>query len=361
MNVYKFIRPLLFSLEPETAHNLGAISLKLYGSFPALSFSETEEDAGLATNIFDRSLTNPVGLAAGFDKSGELVNGLAMVGFGFVEVGTVTLCPQPGNPKPRLFRLTQDEALINSMGFNNKGAVFMKKTLQASKKRDVVLGINIGKSRDTDIAQAAHDYLQLLEMLYDVADYFTLNISSPNTPNLRQLEDPQKVDKLLDSLASQNANLARSRGQKPKPLFLKVSPDVEENTLRSICDLIVNYGVGLVATNTTVSRNGLADSKYSVHPGGLSGKPLFIRSTEMLKSAYRCLKGKAPLIGVGGIFNAEDAYAKIKAGANAVQIYTGFIFEGAGVVQRIKHGLLELMKKDGVSNIAEAIGVEAKD
>lgn len=359
MDAYDFVKPLLFRLDPEISHCLAGFFLKLYGSLPAAPFSARADDAGLATNIFDRSLTNPVGLAAGFDKSGELANGLARVGFGFLEVGTVTLCPQPGNPKPRLFRLIEDGALINSMGFNNKGAVFMKGALQTGKKRDVVLGINIGKSRDTDIAQAAHDYLQLLEMLYDVADYFTLNISSPNTPNLRQLEDPQKVDKLLDSLASQNANLARSRGQKPKPLFLKVSPDVEENTLRSICDLIVNYGVGLVATNTTVSRNGLADSKYSVHPGGLSGKPLFIRSTEMLKSAHRCLKGKAPLIGVGGIFNAEDAYAKIKAGANAVQIYTGFIFEGAGVVQRIKYGLLELMKKDGFYNIMEAVGVEA--
>lgn len=308
---------------------------------------------------FGLEFDNPVGLAAGFDKNGRAAHALASLGFGFVEAGTVTGEAQAGNEKPRLFRLPEDHALINRLGFNNCGAKELAANLSRHRPA-CVLGVNIGKSRSVAIADAIPDYLATFEKVYDVADYIAVNVSSPNTPNLRELQRHDLLSDLLGALQERNNNLAASRSVNRKPLLLKIAPDVDESELQSIIDVATSaQAAGIIATNTTVSRNGLLTDPYQVNSlgeGGLSGAPLRKRSNEVISIIYRGTKGKLPIIGVGGVFTAVDAWEKIISGASLVQLYTGFIYEGPSVARTINEGLFEILKREGFSHLDDAVG-----
>jgi dihydroorotate dehydrogenase len=312
---------------------------------------------------FGLEFSNPVGLAAGFDKDGTAAQSLAALGFGFIEVGSVTRVPQPGNPRPRLFRLPADRALINRAGFNNCGAVQLAEYVRAHRP-DCVLGVNIGKSREVAIEDAIPDYLASFEAVYDIADYIAINVSSPNTPNLRELQRPDMLFELLQSLQQRNNQLALGRSlRNPKPLLLKIAPDLSESEIESIVDVAQRLQIaGVIATNTTISRAGLQTSSAQVAAygdGGLSGAPLRRRSNEVIALIYRLTRGKLPIIGVGGVFTAEDAWEKIRAGASLIQLYTGFIYEGPAVARRINQGLFAILKREGFRSLDEAIGCQA--
>ncbi|HEY0384748.1 MAG TPA: quinone-dependent dihydroorotate dehydrogenase, partial [Pyrinomonadaceae bacterium] len=303
------------------------------------------------------------GLAAGFDKNGTVAEGLAALGFGFIEVGTVTHLAQPGNPRPRLFRLPLDRALINRQGFNNRGAAALAAHL-ALHRPACPLGINIGKSRAVPMEEAIDDYLSSLELVHEQADYIVVNVSSPNTPNLRELQRPDKLSALLSALQGRNLQLAQKSGRKgPLPMLVKVAPDLEMSELETIVGVSEDAGLaGIIATNTTTSRQGLktpAELVAACGDGGLSGAPLSARSTRMIGAIHRLTKGRMVIIGVGGIFNAADAWEKICAGASLLQLYTGFIYEGARIVRSINEGLREMMAREGVGSIDEAVGSRA--
>jgi dihydroorotate dehydrogenase len=305
-----------------------------------------------------------VGLAAGFDKNGVAAEGLAALGFGFIEVGTVTNRPQPGNPRPRLFRLPQDQALINRMGFNNEGAQAVAEHLRHHRP-GCVLGVNIGKSRAVAVEDATADYLASFESVYDVADYLAVNVSSPNTPGLRDLQQSDALYALLQALQARNRELATGRtDHKPLPLLVKIAPDLQECDLEAIVDVAERAGLsGIIATNTTTSRARLKTTGSVIEEygeGGLSGAPLRAQSTEIIAALYRLTRGRIPIIGVGGIFNAADAWEKICAGASLIQIYTGFIYEGPGIVRDINEGLHERLIKYGFGGLDEAVGCSAK-
>jgi dihydroorotate dehydrogenase len=312
---------------------------------------------------FGLEFPNPVGLAAGFDKNGTAAQALAALGFGSIEVGSVTSEPQPGNPRPRLFRLPSDRALLNRAGFNNCGAAKLAAHLRRHRP-DCVLGVNIGKSRSVAIEDAVPDYLQSFAAVYDIADYIAINVSSPNTPNLRELQRPEMLADLLRSLQQRNDELALVNSYpKPKPLLLKIAPDLTESELESIVEIAINLKVaGLIATNTTISRAGLQTSPAELEtfgPGGLSGAPLRQRANEVISLSYRLSRGTLPIIGVGGVFTAADAWEKICAGASLIQLYTGFIYEGPGVARRINEGLAEILKREGFRTLDEAVGCRA--
>jgi len=312
---------------------------------------------------FGLEFSNPVGLAAGFDKNGTAAQALAALGFGAIEVGSVTSEPQPGNPRPRLFRLPRDRALINRAGFNNCGAAQLAEHIRR-RRPECVLGVNIGKSRSVLIDEAIPDYLKSFEAAYDIADYIAINVSSPNTPNLRELQRPELLVELLNSLQQRNAELALSRSYpQPKPLLLKIAPDLSESEIESIVDVATSLKIaGLVATNTTLNREGLQTSTAEVEAfgqGGLSGAPLQNRSNKVIALIYRLTSGKLPIIGVGGVFTAEDAWEKICSGASLIQLYTGFIYEGPGVARRINEGLTEILKREGFRTLDEAVGCRA--
>lgn len=312
---------------------------------------------------FGLEFRNPVGLAAGFDKNGTAAQALAALGFGFIEVGSVTSEAQPGNPRPRLFRLPRDRALINRAGFNNCGATQLAEHIRR-RRPDCILGVNIGKSRSVKIENAIPDYLASFEAIYDIADYIAINVSSPNTLNLRELQRPEMLAELLKSLQERNDELAeRSSLQQPKPLLLKIAPDLTESEIASIVDIATRLKIaGLIATNTTVSRDGLQASRAEIEEygaGGLSGAPLRVRSNEVIALIHRLTRGEMPIIGVGGVFTAEDAWEKICAGASLIQLYTGFIYEGPGVARRINEGLAEILKREGFRSLDEAIGCRA--
>ena len=361
------LRPILFRLPPETVHELALHSLPFFlgsraarkliaGRTPVSPFGKLER--------FGLTFQNPVGLAAGFDKNGTAAQALAALGFGFIEVGSVTSEPQPGNPQPRLFRLPHDRALINRAGFNNCGASQVAQNIRG-RRPDCVVGVNIGKSRRVSIEDAIPDYLQSFEAVYDVADYIAVNVSSPNTPNLRELQRPELLNDLLNSLQQRNDELAR-RGSlaQAKPLLLKIAPDLSESEIELIVEVALKTNVaGLIATNTTVSRAGLQTARAKVAAcgdGGLSGQPLRARSNEVIALVYRLTKGKLPIIGVGGVFTAEDAWEKLCAGASLVQAYTGFIYEGPGMARRINEGLVKILNREGFDSLDAAVGCRAK-
>ena len=355
--VYRsLVRPILFRLPPETAHELALHSLSL---LPARLLARHSSNPSLRVERFGLSFPNPVGLAAGFDKNGIALRPLAALGFGFIEAGTVTYHPQPGNPRPRLFRLSEDQALINRAGFNNHGAAaFVQRVKQH--RPDCVLGVSIGKSKVTPIEDATEDYLKSFELVHEVADYIAVNVSSPNTPQLRELQQSQQLTSLLSALQARNREL-----QKPLPLLVKLSPDLEHSDLEMIVDVANRLQIdGFIATNTTVSRRGLrTDAKRvaACGEGGLSGKPLANRATRMIAELYQLTGGRIPLIGVGGIFNADDAWEKITAGASLVQLYTGFIYQGPNIARKINDGLVHILAREGFASLDAAVGCRAKE
>jgi dihydroorotate dehydrogenase len=313
---------------------------------------------------FGLEFPNPVGLAAGFDKNGIAAQALAALGFGSIEVGSVTSHPQPGNPRPRLFRLPKDRALINRAGFNNCGAAELAAHI-SRRRPDCVVGVNLGKSRRVEIEDAVDDYLESFAAVYDIADYIAINVSSPNTPNLRELQRPKLLADLLISLQQKNSELAqRHAHSRPKPLLLKIAPDLSESEIESIIEIAIKMQIaGLIATNTTISRSGLQTPRAEVEElgaGGLSGAPLRRRANEVISLIYRLAGSQLPIIGVGGVFTAADAWEKISAGASLIQLYTGFIYEGPGVARRINDGLAEILKQKGFATLDEAVGCRAQ-
>jgi len=363
--VYRsLVRPLLFSLPPETAHELALHSLSLLPPSVVHKLAgHHDQKSTLNITRFGLSFTNPVGLAAGFDKNGIALPGLAALGFGFIEAGTVTLHPQPGNPRPRLFRLPKDRALINRAGFNNAGAAEFARRVEP-KRPNCVLGVSIGKSKVTPLDHADEDYLASFSEVYKIADYVAVNVSSPNTPQLRELQQADQLSSLLRALQTRNRELQEAhRRAQPLPLLVKLSPDVTREQMEATVAAISRLQVdGIIATNTTVSRDNLQTEKQQVAAcgeGGLSGQPLKQRSTRMIADLYKLTKGKLPLIGVGGIFTAEDAWEKISAGASLVQLYTGFIYRGPGVAREINEGLERILVREGFSNLDAAVGCRA--
>ncbi|HWS85778.1 MAG TPA: quinone-dependent dihydroorotate dehydrogenase [Pyrinomonadaceae bacterium] len=361
------LRPLLFKLPPETAHEfaLHALSLGLGTRVLRRIGGGAESGARFGElRRFGLSFKNPVGVAAGFDKNGLVAPQLAALGFGFVEVGTVTNLPQPGNPRPRLFRLPLDRALVNRQGFNNQGAAALARRLEKGKP-DCVLGVNIGKSRVVPVEEAASDYLASFETVRPHADYVTVNVSSPNTPGLRELQRADLLSELLGTLQRRNRELAGAQGGRPVPLLVKIAPDVGAGELELIVEAARGAGVaGIIATNTTTSRAGLRTDPQRVRAfgeGGLSGAPLRERSTRLVAALRRLSRGEFEIVGVGGIFNAEDAWEKICAGAGLVQLYTGFVYEGLGVARRINEGLASLLERDGLRTLDEAVGCRADE
>jgi dihydroorotate dehydrogenase len=340
--MYKLLlRPLLFRFDAEKVHHFAFWWLKfllaLPGAKPLARWLYDYQDPRLAQNLMGLHFPNPVGLAAGFDKDAKLVDELACLGFGFIEIGTLTPRPQPGNPQPRLFRLPADRGLINRLGFNNGGVAAAVARLRA-RRSPVLIGGNIGKNKDTPNGQAAHDYELAFEALFDQVDYFVVNVSSPNTPGLRALQDREPLTALLQALQTLN----RQRPQ-PKPLLLKIAPDLTDGQLDDIVAIAQEVGLsGLIATNTTIGRDHLAtaaDQVAQIGAGGLSGQPLRARATEVIRYLRARLGQEVVIIGVGGIFTAADAREKLAAGASLVQLYTGFVYEGPGAVGQINRAL----------------------
>ncbi len=341
--MYKLIRKILFCFNPETVHTWAMNRLEFAYNIPMLKyFMESRysvDEPSLSQTLWGITFPNPVGLAAGFDKSAQYINSLTCLGFGFIEIGTLTPRQQTGNAKPRLFRLPKDKALINRMGFNNRGAASAAQRIK-KKKEQIIVGGNIGKNKDTPLHQAEHDYEQCFEHLYKAVDYFVVNVSSPNTPGLRSLQEKEPLTKLLNKLQAMNYSLGTG-----KPILLKIAPDLTNEQLDDIIDIVKTTRLhGIVATNTTISREGLHTSPRTVEKigdGGLSGLPLRERSTEVVKYIHERSHGTIPIIAVGGIFTAEDAIEKINAGASLVQVYTGFIYEGPSIAKKICDGLVK--------------------
>ncbi|MBT8283442.1 MAG: quinone-dependent dihydroorotate dehydrogenase [Muriicola sp.] len=338
-----FIRPLLFLFDPEKVHHFSFVSIKwlsklgLSGLFRKLYLLE---DPRLEREFFGLKFKNPVGLAAGFDKNAVLYNELSNFGFGFVEIGTLTPKPQEGNPKKRLFRLKTDQAIINRMGFNNEGVEAAVERLK--KEHRVLIGGNIGKNKVTPNEKAPEDYLSCFRSLFSYVDYFVVNVSSPNTPGLRELQEKAPLTALLKSLQEENIKLAKEQNRKKRPLLLKIAPDLSDAQLLDIIEIVTDTATdGVIATNTTIDRQGLkSDAELLNEAGGLSGKPLRNRSTEVISFLHKESKGAFPIIGVGGIHTPKDALEKLDAGASLIQLWTGFVYEGPAVVKRINKALL---------------------
>jgi len=356
------VRPLLFRKDPEDSHEMILRMLArlefLYGTFENWY---KVEDERLVVQIGPLTFANPVGLAGGFDKNVTAPKMIASFGFGFMEVGAITAQAQPGNPKPRLYRLLEDDALINRLGFNNEGAVALASRLDRLRARGgrpkIPLGMNIGRTKIVESKDAVADFLSCFETLFPHGDFFTLNVSSPNTPNLRDLQEKSLLRELLSAVQEKNRQLSARSNVGSKPLFVKIAPDMEFSQVDEIIEVVQQVKLtGIVATNATAfMREGLK-SPNGPEPGGLSGRPITAMVTKFISHIYEITQGRLPIIGVGGIFNAQDAYDKIKAGANAVQIYTGWIFEGPGAVKRINKGLLRLLERDGLKHISQAVG-----
>lgn len=327
---YPLARTALFALDPELAHDVALGSLKKVQKLHLARLFGTCISAPV--EVMGLQFDNPVGLAAGLDKNGEYIDALAAMGFGFIEVGTVTPRPQPGNPKPRMFRLKEEEALINRLGFNNEGLDAFVANVKRAKYKGV-LGLNIGKNVDTPMESAADDYVTCLKAVYPFASYVTVNISSPNTKGLRDLQAADQLQRLLSTLKSEQARLFKKH-RKHVPLVLKIAPDLGLKSIREIATLTLESGFeGIIATNTTISRDAVRDHPLASEAGGLSGRPLFSPSTEVLRELVKALKGNIPVIGVGGIMSGADARAKMNAGASLVQIYTGFIYHGPNLIR----------------------------
>lgn len=341
--MYKFIRFFLFLFDPERVHYFTAGLIHFTLSIPGMKWLWTKlyrvDSPELKRTVFGLDFPNPVGLAAGFDKNAKMYNDLAYCGFGFIEVGTVTPKGQPGNPKPRLFRLKEDNAIINRMGFNNDGVEEAIKNLK-NKKVNIIIGGNIGKNKVTPNEEATEDYKISFEALFPYVDYFVVNVSSPNTPNLRELQEKEPLKQLLKTLQELN-----DQKEQRKPILLKIAPDLTTDQLDDIVDIVQEVNLdGLIATNTTISREGLKTSDETVESigaGGLSGKPVRERSTEVIRYIHGKSNGSFPIIGVGGIHSEEDALEKLNAGASLIQLYTGFIYEGPALVRRINKAILK--------------------
>ena len=360
------LRPILFRLPPETAHELALHSLPLVlGTRLARSLVGRRCDQSHFGKLqrFGLTFANPLGLAAGFDKNGIALDALAALGFGHIEAGTVTYQSQPGNPRPRLFRLPLDKALINRAGFNNDGAVAFVRRV-GKRRPGCVLGVSIGKSLVVANEEAVADYLNCFETVYPVADYIAVNVSSPNTPGLRDLQRAEQLETLLCALQARNSELAALHSRSEAvPLLVKVAPDLEQQEFELIVDVARRTKLaGIIATNTTIERQGLRTPLAEVTncgAGGLSGAPLRRRSTQMIANLYRLSAGSLSIIGVGGIFTAADAWEKICAGASLVQVYTGFIYQGPSIALQINEGLAEILQRAGFHSLDEAVGSRA--
>ncbi|WP_414530023.1 quinone-dependent dihydroorotate dehydrogenase [Nodularia chucula] len=376
MDIYQLaIRPVLFNFfkaDPEWLHQqtITSLSWLSHTSNPSaywinqrLQHSLCLKDPRLEQSLFGLNFANPLGLAAGFDKDGVAANIWSSLGFGFAELGTVTFIGQPGNPRPRLFRLPLDQAALNRMGFNNSGAAAMAARLLADQQRlawSIPIGINLGKSKVTPLDAAAEDYLNSFRLLKQLGDYFVVNVSSPNTPGLRSLQDAAMLGSILDVLQQEN--------ESQKPIFVKIAPDLSWEAIADIISLAKTYQLaGIIATNTTISRDTLqtqiitqTGKSPQEEAGGISGAPVRQRSTEVIRFIWQQTQGTIPIIGVGGIFTAEDAWEKITAGASLIQVYTGWVYQGPMMVRQILAGLLLQLEKNQLNSITEAVGIEAK-
>ncbi len=352
MSLYSALRPALFLLPPEKAHRAAIRALQ-----KGLVCNSVKPIERLRTTVAGLEFANPIGLAPGFDKNAECFDAVLKAGCGFVEIGTVTPLAQAGNPQPRLFRLVEQEAIINRLGFNNEGMEAAAARL-AQRRAAGIVGGNIGKNKDT--LDAASDYVKAMRALYPHVDYITANISSPNTPGLRHLQSEQELHVLVAALQELRAELVAG-GAPHRPIFVKIAPDCDDALLKKIADVALARGLdGLIVSNTTLAREAVAGSPYAAETGGLSGRPLFVPSTEVLRKMYRLTEGRMPLIGVGGIASAEDAYLKIRAGASLVQLYSALVYQGFGLIANIHDGLAQLLARDGVANVADAVGVDAR-
>jgi dihydroorotate dehydrogenase len=359
----RLARPLLYRLDPERAHDLAirtaAIAAPIAGRLPS---PLSVRDPRLAQSLMGCTFPTPVGLAAGFDKSGRAVGAWPALGFGFVEIGTVTAHPQPGNPRPRIFRLPADEALVNRLGFNNDGAERVAARLERARRRGLLghipLGINIGKSKVTDLDAAPSDYLRSFEALCPYADYVVVNVSSPNTPGLRELQDRDRLAQILRALIASNEERAHGRGGAGVPLLVKLAPDLGLPAVDDVVDLALELEIaGLVVGNTTLARDGLASPQsLTGQEGGLSGRPLRRRSTELIRHIAGRAGGRLVIVGVGGVFSADDAWEKLAVGASLVQVYTGLVYEGPMLARRIARGILRLTNAEGRTSLAEVVG-----
>ena len=345
--MFSKLRPLLFKVDPEKAHTLAIKSLK-FNLIPNV-FDEHKNDSIFQTKIFGKDLDNPIGIAAGFDKNAEVYNALFKLGFGFVEVGTITPLKQYGNPKPRVFRLVEDEALINRLGFNNHGAEIVKDRIKRNKKLGL-LGINIGPNKDS--SDRLNDYLIGLKTFYDDADYITINISSPNTENLRTFHEGDKLQDLLKSIMEEKKNLNSNI-----PIAVKVSPDISKDQVSQISEILLEHEIkAIIVSNTSEATRDKLGNIQRHQKGGLSGKPIEEKSNILINEFYKLLKGKIKIIGVGGVDSGQSAYDKFIAGADFVQLYTGMVFNGPNIAGIIKKELKELLIRDGVKNYTEIIG-----
>jgi dihydroorotate dehydrogenase len=345
--MFSKLRSLIFKVDPEKAHTLAIKSLK-FNLVPNV-FDENKNDPIFQTKIFDKDLDNPIGMAAGFDKNAEVYNSLFKLGFGFVEVGTITPLKQYGNPKPRVFRLVEDEALINRLGFNNQGAQIVKERIKRNKKLGL-LGINVGPNKDSN--DRLNDYLIGLKTFYDDADYITINISSPNTENLRTFHEGDKLQDLLKSIMEERKNLKSNI-----PIAVKVSPDISEDQVNQISEILLEHEIkAIIVSNTSEATRDKLSNIQRHQKGGLSGKPIEEKSNILINKFYKLLKGKIKIIGVGGVDSGQAAYDKFIAGADFVQLYTGMVFKGPNITGIIKKDLKELLIRDGVKNYTEIVG-----
>ena len=380
--VFRQLRPLFFSGDAETAHERMLFLVEMVSKFPGvipfLRRQFRKDLPVLHTKLFGKTVNSPIGLAAGFDKDGRIYPALFALGFGFVEIGTVTPLPQVGNPKPRIFRLLEDQALVNRLGFNNNGIQKLEEKLNSVTKVNTpeeaytlnqsleqhekfssgMLGINIGKNRDTSLGRAREDYVSLLSALHPFADYFTINISSPNTEGLQRLQEKQMLRELLESVCSRRDKLDQNNIRQT-PLLIKISADLDDHGLQDCTRVIKEFPIqGVIATNTTLYRDHLKSSQ-KIEQGGLSGKPLKERSTEVVRILFKELGNEVTIIGTGGVFSGADVYEKIRAGATAVQIYTALIYEGPGLVKRVKQELAELLERDEINSVKDVIGIDS--
>ena len=347
--MFSILKPFLFNLDPETAHDLAIKTLK-FNYLPEKIF-KVEDEQMLNIELFGKNFSNPIGLAAGFDKSAEVYNSIFKLGFGFVEVGTVTPLKQFGNPKPRIFRLENDNALINRLGFNNDGMEIIKTRIQSHEKQGI-LGVNIGPNKDTK--NQKNDFCLCFKNFIEVADYVTVNISSPNTDGLRDFHEEGKLEDLLFSI-----NKIKNESSIKTPILLKISPDIHENDVATISNIAEKSNISaLVLTNTTNKNRHNLTSDNKKEEGGLSGEPLQALSTDLIKKFYKKLNGKIPIIGVGGINSGKSAYEKISAGASLLQLYTGLVYKGPSVAKEIKKELIKILKNKGINNISSAVGID---
>lgn len=356
------LKPLLFQLDAETAHHLTLDALALASrvpAWPAVARAVTAPpDAHLTQMLWGQPYASPVGLAAGLDKNGVAVPAFSALGFGFLEVGTVTPLPQPGNDRPRLFRLPPDEALVNRMGFNNGGTHALHARLQGLAARPVPVWANIGRNKATPNEDATSDYLKCVQALQDVADAFVVNVSSPNTPGLRALQAAGDLTTLLRAVVAE-VEAGRVRTLRRPPVLVKLAPDLHPADFEASVTAALDAGAqGVIISNTTLDRAGLTHP-HREQTGGLSGRPLTTRSTALVRDAYRLTRGRIPLVGVGGIFTAQDAYDKLRAGANLVEVYTALIYRGPALIRELNRGLSALLERDGASNVTDVVGADA--